>query len=175
MAVSPRRPKGPHLNALRAFEATARLGSFSMAAEELSVTAGAVTQHVKALEAWAGTKLFARKAHGVELTPLAEELLWVESGRGRNRIISFSASLFRPPIFACDEDMGPSEGRDVRQEAWGTIQPCAFSLCNGLTKLICAPIDNDGGQEIKARHAVMLPLGRAVSYFTLTPNPQRIL
>ena len=75
MAVSPRRPKGPHLNALRAFEATARLGSFSMAAEELSVTAGAVTQHVKALEAWAGTKLFARKAHGVELTPLAEELL----------------------------------------------------------------------------------------------------
>ena len=68
MAVSPRRPKGPHLNALRAFEATARLGSFSMAAEELSVTAGAVTQHVKALEAWAGTKLFARKAHGVELT-----------------------------------------------------------------------------------------------------------
>ena len=75
MAVSPRRPKGPHLNALRDFEATARLGSFSMAAEELSVTAGAVTQHVKALEAWAGTKLFARKAHGVELTPLAEELL----------------------------------------------------------------------------------------------------
>ena len=75
MAVSPRRPKGTHLNALRAFEATARLGSFSMAAEELSVTAGAVTQHVKALEAWAGTKLFARKAHGVELTPLAEELL----------------------------------------------------------------------------------------------------
>ena len=75
MAVSPRRPKGPHLNALRAFEAAARLGSFSMAAEELSVTAGAVTQHVKALEAWAGTKLFARKAHGMELTPLAEELL----------------------------------------------------------------------------------------------------
>ena len=52
----------------------------------------------------------------------------------------------------------------MRQEAWGTIQPCAFSLCNGLTKLICVPIDNDGGQEIKARHAVMLPLGRAVSF-----------
>ncbi|MBO9464238.1 LysR family transcriptional regulator [Tropicibacter sp. R15_0] len=75
MSLSPQRPKGPHLNSLRAFEAAARLKSFAAAADELSVTAGAVTQHVKTLEAWAGTRLFERTARGVKLTPLAEELL----------------------------------------------------------------------------------------------------
>lgn len=74
MAIAPLRPKGPHLNALRAFEAAARLGSFTAAAEELSVTPGAVTQHIKSLEEWAGAPLFRRHARGVALTPLAEEL-----------------------------------------------------------------------------------------------------
>ena len=75
MPISPVRPKGPHLNALRAFEAAARLGSFTAAADELSVTPGAVTQHIKSLEAWAEAPLFHRNARGVVLTPLAEELL----------------------------------------------------------------------------------------------------
>ena len=75
MAIAPVRPKGPHLNALRAFEAAARLGSFTAAADELSVTPGAVTQHIKSLEAWAEAPLFFRNARGVVLTPLAEELL----------------------------------------------------------------------------------------------------
>lgn len=68
MAVLPRRPKGPPLNALRAFEAAARLDSFVAAAEELGVTAGAVSQHVKAVEAWSGTSLFERSAQGVSLS-----------------------------------------------------------------------------------------------------------
>jgi len=75
MAVGPRRPKGPHLNALRAFEAAARLKSFSAAADELSVTPGAVTQHIKTLEAWIETELFIRDARGVRLTSMAEEIL----------------------------------------------------------------------------------------------------
>ena len=75
MALTPVRPKGPHLNALRAFEAAARLGSFTAAADELSVTPGAITQHIKTLEAWAEAPLFYRNARGVVLTPLAEELL----------------------------------------------------------------------------------------------------
>jgi LysR family glycine cleavage system transcriptional activator len=66
--VAPPRPKGPPLNALRAFEAAARLGSFSAAAEELFVTAGAIAQHVKSLEEWAGAPLFERRAQGVRLT-----------------------------------------------------------------------------------------------------------
>lgn len=68
MAVSPPRPKGPALNALRAFEAAARLESFAAAAEELCVTPGAISQHIKALEEWAGVSLFHRNAQAVRLT-----------------------------------------------------------------------------------------------------------
>ncbi len=75
MPVSPPRPTGPPLNAMRAFEAAARHGSFTAAAGELCVTAGAVAQHVKALEAWAGAALFIRRAQGVELTPLGHAVL----------------------------------------------------------------------------------------------------
>ncbi|WP_170762562.1 LysR family transcriptional regulator [Ruegeria lacuscaerulensis] len=74
MAVHPRRPKGPPLNALRAFEAAARLQSFVAAAEELNVTPGAVSQHIKALEGWAGTALFVRNPQGVALLPAGRSL-----------------------------------------------------------------------------------------------------
>ena len=70
MPVSPNRPKGPPLNALRAFEAAARLGGFLAAAEELGVTPGAVSQHIKSLESWVGAPLFERRAQGVGLTAL---------------------------------------------------------------------------------------------------------
>ena len=58
----------PPLNGLRAFEAAARHMSFKRAADELSVTAGAVSQHVKALEAALGVELFRRSARAVALT-----------------------------------------------------------------------------------------------------------
>ncbi|MFP4899770.1 LysR family transcriptional regulator, partial [Paraburkholderia sp. BR14261] len=44
------KPVLPPLNALRAFEAAGRLGSFKDAAAELHVTPGAVSQHVRLLE-----------------------------------------------------------------------------------------------------------------------------
>ncbi|WP_245424549.1 LysR family transcriptional regulator [Rhizobium sophoriradicis] len=53
-----------HLNALRAFEASARHGSFVEAAAELNVTAPAVGQLVRGLEEWLGTPLFYRTATG---------------------------------------------------------------------------------------------------------------
>jgi len=74
MALSPLRPKGPPLNALRAFEAAARLGGFAAAAEELCVTAGAVGQQVKKLEQWVGAPLFERASQGVALTALGVEM-----------------------------------------------------------------------------------------------------
>lgn len=58
------------LNALRAFEAAARTGAFTLAAAELGVTPGAVTAHVKALEDRLGSALFERQARGVRLTAL---------------------------------------------------------------------------------------------------------
>ncbi|KWU51936.1 transcriptional regulator GcvA [Pseudomonas palleroniana] len=53
-----------HLNALRAFEASARHQSFSAAAEELNVTPAAVGQLVRTLEQWLGTPLFHRGSSG---------------------------------------------------------------------------------------------------------------
>ncbi len=53
-----------HLNALRAFEASARHQSFSAAAAELNVTPAAVGQLVRGLEAWLGSPLFIRGSGG---------------------------------------------------------------------------------------------------------------
>jgi LysR family transcriptional regulator, glycine cleavage system transcriptional activator len=58
----------PPLNALRAFEAAARNLSFLKAAEELHVTAGAVSQQIKTLEDHLSLRLFRRQARGVLLT-----------------------------------------------------------------------------------------------------------
>ena len=62
------------LNALRAFEASARLGGFARAAHELKVTPGAIAALVKSLEAQYGAALFERHAKGVRLTPLGESM-----------------------------------------------------------------------------------------------------
>ncbi len=62
------------LNALRAFEASARLGGFARAAHELKVTPGAIAALIKTLEAQYGAALFERHAKGVRLTPLGESV-----------------------------------------------------------------------------------------------------
>ena len=66
----------PHLplNALRAFEAAARLGSMSAAAVELGVTHGVVSRHVRALEAQFSLSLLRRLARSVEPTPAGAQL-----------------------------------------------------------------------------------------------------
>ena len=58
----------PSLNALRVFEASARTLSFTAAAEELSVTQGAVSRQIKALEGEIGVPLFVRHVRRLELT-----------------------------------------------------------------------------------------------------------
>jgi len=55
----------PSLSALRAFEAAARLGSYSAAARELNVTHAAIAQHVRALEAFLDQSLMLREGRGV--------------------------------------------------------------------------------------------------------------
>lgn len=58
----------PPLNALRAFEAAARLGSFTLAAQELCVTPGAISRQIKTLEDHFGQALFSRGHRLVTLT-----------------------------------------------------------------------------------------------------------
>ena len=65
----------PPLGALRAFEAAARLASFTKAAEELSVTPAAVSHQIHALEQDLGVKLFHRRNRAVALTASARVLL----------------------------------------------------------------------------------------------------
>ena len=65
----------PPLNALRAFEAAARHLNFSRAADELSVTPGAVSQQIQNLEDYIGAALFRRTPRGLLLTDAAQTAL----------------------------------------------------------------------------------------------------
>jgi LysR family glycine cleavage system transcriptional activator len=58
----------PPLNAVKAFEATARLGTVAMAARELNVTRGAVSQQIAKLEDFLGKALFTRHNNQLFLT-----------------------------------------------------------------------------------------------------------
>src|SRR5258708_17256124 len=64
----------PPLIALRAFEAAARLKSFSRAGDELHVTHAAISHQIKQLEEWFGRPLFRRVGRGVELTRLGKTI-----------------------------------------------------------------------------------------------------
>src|ERR1700681_2235414 len=58
----------PPLNALRAFEAAARHLSMTRAAQELHVTAGALSHQIRGLEELLGLKLFERRVRSIALT-----------------------------------------------------------------------------------------------------------
>jgi len=64
----------PPFKSLLTFDAAARLGSFSLAAEDLSITQSAVSQQLLKLEELLGQKLFIRKGKGVGLTAAGELL-----------------------------------------------------------------------------------------------------
>ncbi len=63
----------PPLQALRVFEAVARLMSFRRAGEELLITQSAVSHHIRQLEEFLGLPLFVRKARSIALTSEGEE------------------------------------------------------------------------------------------------------
>src|ERR1700680_4139376 len=64
----------PPLNALRAFEAAARHLSLTKAAQELHVSAGALSPQIRGLEELLGLKLFERRARSIALTPAGKQL-----------------------------------------------------------------------------------------------------
>jgi LysR family transcriptional regulator, glycine cleavage system transcriptional activator len=63
----------PSIEALRAFEAAARLGSFEKASEELAITASALSKRISSLELVVGAALFDRVARSVQLTVSGKE------------------------------------------------------------------------------------------------------
>jgi DNA-binding transcriptional LysR family regulator len=64
----------PNFVLLRAFEAAARLESFTLAAEELHLTQSAISHQVKALESYLGRALFYRRNRRIEPTPEGRRL-----------------------------------------------------------------------------------------------------
>ncbi|MBB5865758.1 LysR family transcriptional regulator [Xanthomonas sp. 3058] len=85
----------PPLAALRAFESAARLQSVSRAAQELHVTHGAISRHVRALEQALGAALFTRQGRGLVLTPAGARLRDA-TGEGFALIGAAWAALHRP-------------------------------------------------------------------------------
>lgn len=114
----------PPLNALRTFEAAARLMSFTQAADELDISPGAVSQQIRILETFAGTPLFKRTGRAVRLTdtgkavtPLVKDIFEkvAESGRimqapsRKGRVMvsaapSFAAKWLAPRLNAFHQD-----------------------------------------------------------------------
>ncbi|WP_350359417.1 LysR family transcriptional regulator [Vreelandella sp. SM1641] len=84
----------PPLSALRAFEATARLGSVTAAADELNVTHGAVSRQLKSLDDHFGVALFAKAGRGIALTPHGEKLQ-IGVGEAFDRLKDSCAALKR--------------------------------------------------------------------------------
>ncbi|MGB1403392.1 MAG: transcriptional regulator GcvA [Porticoccaceae bacterium] len=88
--------KLPPLNALRAFEAAARLLSFTEAARELFVTHGAISQQIKTLEDYFGQPLFVRSHGKVSLNNAGLQLLPVIR-ESLDAIEQASSKVFQDP------------------------------------------------------------------------------
>ncbi len=79
----------PSTQSLQAFEAVARLGSFTQAAEELALTQSAVSRQVASLEAQLGVALLARSPR--QVTPTPEGALFAEAARGALEMLQGAA------------------------------------------------------------------------------------
>jgi LysR family glycine cleavage system transcriptional activator len=124
------------LETLRAFDAAARTGSFSAAAEKLNLTHGAVSRQIAKLEDWLGLKVFERNARGVTLT--------IEG----NRLHLRTAEAFALISFNSDRWVEPRGTAVVRLASIPSVSglwlmPRMAALENNPTKLrIVLDVDN---------------------------------
>src|SRR6476660_4453965 len=95
----------PSLNALRAFEVTARRRSMTLAAEELCVTHGAVSRQIKSLEAALGMALLTRGARSIKPTP--EGLRLAEGLRAAFSLVEATIEHVRPSplVLSCSSSI----------------------------------------------------------------------
>lgn len=87
----------PPLNALRAFEAAARLMSFTLAGKELFVTHGAISKQVKQLEDYVGIALFIRQHRSLKLTDEGERY-FVHAQAALQTINNATSDLITQPL-----------------------------------------------------------------------------
>ncbi|MDE2434919.1 MAG: LysR family transcriptional regulator [Sphingomonadales bacterium] len=87
--------KLPPLNALRAFEAAARLGGYVAAGTELGISSAAISQQVRKLEDFLGKQVFIRRNNGVVLTDAGDALF--DGAREAFRLISLATERHASP------------------------------------------------------------------------------
>jgi LysR family glycine cleavage system transcriptional activator len=121
----------PSLNGLRAFEASARLMSFTHAAAELNVTQTAISHQIRRLEDQLGIKLFIRRNRGLALTREAEDYL--------------------PSVRAAFEDLRRATARLRRTENEGrlTVSTTASLATKWLVSRVAAFQDANPGLEVR--------------------------
>jgi LysR family glycine cleavage system transcriptional activator len=103
-------PLSVPLRALKAFEATARLGTMAAAAHELSISPSAVSHQLSILEAHLQLRLLKRLGRGVQLTEIGREyfrsvraaftVLRDATGHLRERAAPIEVTLSTIPLFA---------------------------------------------------------------------------
>lgn len=98
----------PPMNAVRAFDAVARLGSVRAAAEELAVTPAAVSQQMRVLEAHLGLALTKRDGRGIALTDAGRN--WHGEIARPLRAIALAAERVRPGRRVVQVTVVPSFG-----------------------------------------------------------------
>src|SRR3984957_13187869 len=121
----------PSLNGLRAFEAAARLMSFTHAAAELNVTQTAISHQIRRLEDQLGTRLFIRRNRALALTREAEEYL--------------------PSVRAAFEDLRRATARLLRTGHEGrlTVSTTASLATKWLVSRVAAFQDANPGLEVR--------------------------
>ena len=121
----------PSLNGLRAFEASARLMSFTHAAAELNVTQTAVSHQIRRLEEQIGIKLFIRHNRTLALTREAQDYL--------------------PSVRAAFEDLRRATARLLRSDHDGrlTVSTTASLATKWLVSRVAAFQDANPGVEVR--------------------------
>src|SRR5471030_1538007 len=121
----------PSLNGLRAFEAAARLLSFTLAAAELNVTQTAISHQIRRLEDQLGIKLFVRRNRALALTQEAQDYL--------------------PSVRSAFEDLRRATERLLRTERGGrlTVSTTASLATKWLVSRVAAFQDANPGMEVR--------------------------
>ncbi|MFZ6642394.1 LysR family transcriptional regulator [Undibacterium sp. TC4M20W] len=126
--------KLPPLFTLQAFEAASRLGSFSKAADELSLTPGAISRQIRQLEDWSSLTLFKRNGPKVSLTDDGAALLTRLAGP-----LSALHQAIYPPADAATKTLHISTLASIAKE-WLLPRLASFSATHPHIRLI---IDTD--------------------------------
>nr|WP_309504362.1 LysR substrate-binding domain-containing protein [uncultured Roseovarius sp.] len=176
------------LNALRAFDATARHESFTLAAEELCVTAGAVAKQVRVLESLLGEKLVARKGPRISLTKAGAAAL-PRLQRGFDELLHAVADIHRaaagPSINVAADTTFAAMWLAPRLKAFQDQgAPCRVSLISQIDSVTSTAHDVDivissilprppGFDEILLHTETFLPVMSPKIFGTLTPRTPR--